>query len=136
MKLKYILTTLILFLPAAANAQLSPENFFLLGDKDYLSKSSSLQKYISKNPASNSITDIITLGDTVWLGTSRGVSVSFDRGENWTNFFDTPPFGQDGITAINYDKYRNAIWAATVTSVDVPGGGGTVPKGTGLKYTI
>jgi len=135
MKLKYILTTLILFYSAAANAQLTPENFLLPDDKDYLSKSSSLHKYISKNPASNSITDIITSGDTVWLGTSRGVSVSFDRGENWINFFDTPPFGQDGITAINYDKYRNAIWAATVTTVEVPGGGGVVPKGTGLKFS-
>src|SRR5690606_38760545 len=105
MKLKYILTTLILFYSAAANAQLTPENFLLPDDKDYLSKSSSLHKYISKNPASNSITDIITSGDTVWLGTSRGVSVSFDRGENWINFFDTPPFGQDGITAIYYDIY-------------------------------
>ena len=28
--------------------------------------------------------DIITIGDTVWLGTSRGVSLSVDGGTNWT----------------------------------------------------
>ena len=78
--------------------------------------------------------DIITRGDTVWLGTSRGVSVSFDRGENWTNFYGTSPFGSDNISALAYNNYDGTVWAATATSVEGVGGG-DVPKGTGLKYT-
>ncbi len=126
MKIKYLLFFLILFISVKSYSQIRPESFNLPGDENYLSKIS------SSNPASNSITDIITIGDTVWLGTSRGVSVSFDRGENWTNFYGTSPFGEDGITSIGY--YNGMFWAATVTTVDAPGGG-TVPKGTGLKYT-
>ncbi|OGU77756.1 MAG: hypothetical protein A2V93_10800 [Ignavibacteria bacterium RBG_16_34_14] len=116
--------TLILF--TNSFSQLRPESYSLQGDENYLSK------ITISNPASNSITDIITIGDTVWLGTSRGVSVSFDRGETWRNFYRTTPFGEDGIAAIGY--YKGMFWASTVTTVDAPGGG-TVPKGTGLKYT-
>jgi len=109
-------------------AQSIPETFQLPSDKNYLSKST------SSNPVSNSILDIITLGDTVWLGTSRGVSVSYDRGGNWTNFYGTPAFGEDDISALAYNKYDGSIWAATAATASAPGGG-TVPKGTGLKYT-
>ena len=107
-------------------AQLSPFSYNLSEDGKYLSK------YNSSNPVSNSITDIIAIGDTVWLGTSRGVSVSFDRGETWTNFYNTSPFGTDNISAIGY--YRGMFWAATATSVEATGGQ-EVPAGTGLKYT-
>ena len=109
-------------------AQLSPESFSLPGDSNYLSK------ITSSNPISNSILDIITLGDTVWLGTSRGVSVSYDGGSNWTNFYGIPAFGEDDISALAYNKYDGSIWAATATTASAPGGG-TVPKGTGLKFT-
>ncbi len=127
MKLKKIVILLLLFVSVKSFSQFKPESYSMIGEGNYLSKVS------VKNPASNSITDIVTIGDTVWIGTSRGVSVSFDNGENWTNFFGTAPFGEDGITSIGYDN--GTVWAATVTSVDVPGGSGTVPKGTGLKYT-
>ena len=125
MKLIFSLFIVVIFY-SQYFAQTKPESYFLTGEENYLSKTS------VQNPASNGITDIITIGDTVWLGTSRGVSVSFDRGENWTNFYGTSPFGEDGITSIGY--YQGTFWAATVTTVDAPGGG-TVSKGTGLKYT-
>ena len=122
-----IISSLFLFLfIVEASAQLKPESFNLIGDENYLSKIN------SPNPVSNSILDIITIGDTVWLGTSRGVSVSFDRGENWTNFYGTSPFGEDNVSALAY--YNGVLWAATATSVEGVGGG-SVPKGTGLKYT-
>jgi len=117
----------ILFL-SSVNAQVQPESFNLTSDENYLSKTT------SSNPISNSILDIVTLGDTVWLGTSRGVSVSYDRGENWTNFYGTSPFGDDNVSALAYNKHDGSIWAATATSVPGPGGG-NVPKGTGLKFT-
>ncbi len=124
--MKLYLTLFTILITAVNLAQLKPESFNLYGDKNYTSKIS------ASNPVSNSILDIITIGDTVWLGTSRGVSVSFDKGEVWTNFFGTASFGSDNISAIGY--YNGTFWAATATTAEAPGGG-TVPKGTGLKYT-
>ena len=126
--MKYLLLLISLLLTNYSFAQLKPESFNLTGDENYLAKTT------SSNPVSNSILDIITRVDTVWLGTSRGVSVSFDRGQNWTNFYGTSPFGADNISALAYNKYDGSIWAATATSVEGVGGG-NVPKGTGLKYT-
>ncbi|MBE0571447.1 MAG: hypothetical protein IH618_07875 [Ignavibacteriaceae bacterium] len=108
--------------------QSQPESFELPGDKNFISKTT------ASNPTSNSILDIVTIEDQVWLGTSRGVSVSFNRGFSWTNFYGSSPFGDDNISALAYNKYDGSIWAATATSVPGPGGG-NVPKGTGLKFT-
>jgi hypothetical protein len=88
----------------------------------------------SLNPVSNSILDIIAMGDTVWLGTSRGVSVSFDGGNNWTNFYDTEPFGTDNVSTIGYDNYTGTFWSATAETVEGVDGE-SVPAGTGLKFT-
>ena len=126
--MKFYLVLVSLLFSITTIAQNNPEYYSLPGDINYLSK------ITSSNPVSNSILDIITLGDTVWLGTSRGVSVSFDGGNNWTNYYGTPAFGEDNIAALAYNKYNGSIWAATATSADAPGGG-TVPKGTGLRYT-
>jgi len=107
-------------------AQFSPETYNLPDDNNYLNKVS------SSNPVSNSILDIITIGDTVWLGTSRGVSVSFDRGESWNNFYNSAAFGTDNVSAIGYDN--GTLWAATAKTVEGVAGE-DVAAGTGLKYT-
>ncbi len=124
--IRYFITIFLIFISLNALSQQRPESFKLPNDENYFSKTT------SSNPVSNSILDIIAVGDTVWLGTSRGVSVSFDRGVNWTNFYGTSPFGTDNISALGYNN--GVVWAATATSVEGTGGG-TVPKGTGLKYT-
>ncbi|HLG32645.1 MAG TPA: sialidase family protein, partial [Ignavibacteriaceae bacterium] len=123
-----LIPTLSLLLIFSINSfsQFTPGFYSLSGDENYFSKIS------DSNPTSNSIGDIIAFGDTVWLGTSRGVSVSFDRGENWTNFYGTSPFGNDNVSAIGYNN--GTLWVATATTAEAPGGG-TVPKGTGLKFT-
>jgi hypothetical protein len=124
--MKFKLATIIfLFTISNILSQVTPKDYFLSEDGKTLSKID------AKNPLSNSILDVIAIGDTVWLGTSRGVSVSFDRGENWTNFFGITEFGTDNISAIGYDK--GTFWAATARSVE--GIAGEVPAGTGLKYT-
>lgn len=119
---------LVILLALKVSAQLKPESFELPLDEKFV------PKITASNPTSNSILDIVTLEDQVWLGTSRGVSVSYDRGLNWTNFYGTSPFGQDNVSALAYNKYDGTIWVATATTASAPGGG-TVPKGTGLKYT-
>jgi len=80
MKLK-LLITLLFFTAGNLLAQITPDSYQLSQERK------SISKINSSNPISNSILDIIAIGDTVWLGTSRGVSVSFDKGENWINFF-------------------------------------------------
>ena len=81
---------------------------------------SDLSKEQFQNPLSNSITDIITIGDTIWLGTSRGVSLSTDNGLNWTNFYGQSDFGTDNVSAIAYNN--GVFWCATARSNVVTGG--------------
>lgn len=126
--IKIFINLFLLLFIIEVSAQTKPESFELSGDSNFLSK------ITASNPTSNSILDIITINDDVWLGTSRGVSVSHDRGLNWTNFYGTSPFGEDNVSALAYNRYDGSIWAATATSVPGPGGG-NVPKGTGLKYS-
>lgn len=108
------------------SAQFQPEHF-------EIGKSGYLRKSFDSNPASNSISDILTLGDTVWLGTSRGVSLSTNRGLTWTNFYQTPAFGTEAISAIGFDKYSKTFWAATAHAIEKDGQ--SLPEGSGLRFT-
>jgi hypothetical protein len=124
-KYLFLIITLV-FVSGRISAQLSPDNYLLQEDGKVLSKTN------SQNPLSNTVTDIITNGDTIWLGTSRGVSLSIDAGENWTNFYGQADFGTDNVASIGY--YNGVFWCATAKSTEVTGGS-TLPEGTGLKYT-
>ena len=99
----------------------------------HINEKYSLRKIADDNPASNSITDILTSNDTVWLGTSRGVSLSTDRGGSWTNFYGTPAFGTENISAIGFDKSSGTFWAAAAHSIDKDGE--SLPEGSGLRFT-
>jgi len=121
-----LLFVFFIFLAGNLFGQVSPEHYYLTADEKVVFKGS------SSNPLSNSILDIIAIGDTVWLGTSRGVSVSFDRGDSWDNFFGSSVFGTHNISAIGYDN--GTLWAATATTVEGVGGE-SVSAGTGLKFT-
>ena len=126
--IKILIASFLILCIVEITSQTQPESFFLQSDKNFV------PKITSSNPISNTILDIETVSDTVWLGTSRGVSVSYDRGRDWTNFFGSAPFGEDNVSALAYNKYDGSIWVATATTAPAPGGG-TVPKGTGLKFT-
>jgi ligand-binding sensor domain-containing protein len=125
MKLLFLLQ--IFFILPSLFAQTFPISYKLEYETNLLSK------VLASTPTSNSIIDIITVGDTVWLGTSRGVSLSVDKGETWTNFYGRPDFGTDNVSAIGYNN--GVFWCATAKSVEVPGGQ-KLPSGTGLKYTF
>lgn len=92
-----------------------------------------ISKTSAANPASNSISDILVFGDTVWLGTSRGVSLSTNNGESWTNFYGSPEFGTESVSAIGFDQFTKTFWAATAHSFEKDGQ--SLPEGSGLKYT-
>ncbi len=124
--MKFLSVIFSIFFLTNVYPQVTPESFYLDEENKVLSKIN------ASNPKSNSILDIITIGDTVWLGTSRGVSVSFDRGENWNNFYNTTAFGTDNVSAIGY--YEGTLWAATAKTVEGVAGE-DVAAGTGLKYT-
>ncbi|KAB2908373.1 MAG: hypothetical protein LC102_03410 [Ignavibacteriales bacterium] len=87
----------------------------------------------SENPASNSISAMLVQGDTVWLGTSRGLSRSTDKGTTWRNYYNDPDFGTENISAIAYDPYTGVIWVATAHSVVRTGQ--TLPEGSGLRFS-
>ena len=105
-------------------AQHIPFSFILNGEKK-------LNKTLSENPSGNSVSDIITIGDTIWIGSSKGVSLSIDNGLNWQNFYGNTAFGTESISAIGYDK--GIFWAATAHSQTIFGTDYQV--GSGLRYT-
>ncbi len=106
-------------------AQLSPENYQLENNR--------LLKSADSTPRSNSILDIvIDENNTIWLGTSRGLSRSTDNGESWKNYYNTNPFGSDGIIAVA--AKNGVVWASTGKTVERDGQ--SLSQGTGLKYSL
>ncbi|MCU7496628.1 MAG: hypothetical protein HF314_01905 [Ignavibacteria bacterium] len=125
-----IVLTLVLFLNAKGFAQLSPESYEI-SSRAKLQKTESVKKTTSITPLSNSINDILTVGDTLWLGTSRGLSRSTDKGATWTNYYGTEAFGSESISAIAY--LNGVVWVSTAHSVEKDGQ--SLSEGGGLRYS-
>ncbi|MBX2975885.1 MAG: hypothetical protein KF721_07100 [Ignavibacteriaceae bacterium] len=87
----------------------------------------------SESQASNSINDIVISGNTVWLGTSRGVSRTTNNGLTWENYYGTPQFGTEAISSLHYDNYNNIIWSTTAHSVKRDGQ--NLPEGSGIRFS-
>ena len=85
----------------------------------------------SSTQLSNSITDIVIVNDTVWLGTGKGLSRSTNGGRSWENYYETPEFGKDDISAIAVRGKE--VWVALAHSVDRDGN--SLPEGGGLRYS-
>ena len=91
---------------------------------------SGLKKQIntsSESLLSNSITDILIVGDTIWRCTTKGLSKSTDNGVSWENFNETADFSDEGIVSIGY--WKNSIWVTLghteqILGNDVQTGGG------------
>ena len=123
MKKTFLILTAFLLTGIFLQAQVP--NSFLLG-------SEALRKTSDATPKSNSILDIAINGDTIWLGTSRGLSRSTDGGNSWKNFYDTGDFKKDeSVTALAVGN--GMVWAATGKSREI--NGQDMPVGTGLKFS-
>lgn len=121
---KIILFTLVIV--SNIYSQNFPDSYLLYQEKI-------LRKINSTSPVQlgNSITDIVIAGDTVILGTGKGLSISYDKGESWINYYNHPDFGTESISAV---AYKNGfIWVATAHSVERDGQ--ILPEGSGLKYS-
>jgi hypothetical protein len=66
----------------------------------------------SSLPLTNSVNDILVQQDTdtIWFGTEKGLSFTFDGGMTWTNFSGYSAFNNNGISAIAIKN--NTIWVA------------------------
>ncbi len=118
---------LIIIIASAVNAQERPSHFYF----PYELKA--LRKYNDDTPASNSINDILVVGDTVWIATSRGLSKSTNDGVNWTNYYNDEAFGTESVSSLAYDQVTHSIWASLAHSVDK--GGQSLPEGSGLRFS-
>ena len=113
--------------------------FFSISDSQNLPKYYKLDRTVpltksnSSNPSGNEVQDIVTVGDTIWIVTAKGLNMSTDNGNSWKSFYDTETFGTEGVYTIGYDKYDKTFWASTGHNIDFQGE--PLPKGTGLHYT-
>lgn len=81
---------------------------------------------------SNSVTDIVSSGDSIWLGTGKGLSLSTDRGATWKNYYGTSEFGTEDISALAV--HGKEVWVATAHST-MTADQGEQPEGSGLRYS-
>jgi len=63
----------------------------------------------STRPPSNSIDALAVSGDTLWLGTSKGLGLTIN-GSNWQSFANSTPFDDKGISAVAASS--GLVWAA------------------------
>jgi hypothetical protein len=122
MKLKFLFAVLLMFIISVNFAQIRLNSFHL--GKNMIAEVG------SETPVSNSINDIVCIGDTVWISTSKGVSKTTDGGASWVNFYGSESFGSESSLGI---AYKNGIFvASTAHSVDK---GTSGAEGSGIRLT-
>lgn len=124
---RIISLAIIIFASSFVSAQVKPTSF-IIGNE--LEKQNSTY---DETPSSNSITDIVTIGDTIWLGSSRGLSRSTDKGATWKNYYRSEIFGEESVSALAYHSATNSIWCATAHSVERSGQ--NLPEGSGIHFS-
>ncbi|MFA7289609.1 MAG: hypothetical protein WC055_12100 [Melioribacteraceae bacterium] len=112
----------IILIASVSSAQKLPTDFDL---------SNRLSKVEDATPLSNVIERISIIGDTILVGTSKGLSVSFDKGDSWKNFYNDEVFRNESVSAVGYDS--GTIWAATWHFENIAGS--DIATGSGLRYS-
>jgi hypothetical protein len=85
----------------------------------------------SKYPASNFITDIFPVGDTVWFATGSGIMRTRDHFVTFDSYYGLDPFGKEDIAGFAVNN--NLVIVATATSQEISGE--SIPVGTGIKVS-
>ncbi len=120
MKIKFILAFVLLSF-ISVHSQINVNSFEL--GKYY--------KALDETPAGNTILDIVVINDSIWIATTKGLTRSIDAGLTFKNYYNTPEFGTESISAIGYNK--GVIWVATAHNTTK--NGQSLPEGSGLKYS-
>jgi ligand-binding sensor domain-containing protein len=92
---------------------------------------SSVAAQLSPLPQSNSIAKIVPRGDTIWVGSGRGLSYTTDAGRSWKLFTSAETFDGKSVSAVAIRG--NTIWVASEYSVQHDNQ--SVPTGGGLRYS-
>ncbi len=82
-------------------------------------------------PRGNTVEKVLLVNDTIWAATSKGLSKSTDKGNSWTNYYGTTPFGTESVSAV---AYGNGIIAASTWHFESTSQG-RLPVGTGIKIS-
>ena len=86
---------------------------------------------LSSLPQSNSISKILPRGDTIWVGSGRGLGYTTDAGRSWKLFTAAETFDGKSVSAIAIRG--NTIWVASEYSVVHDNQ--SYPTGGGLHYS-
>jgi len=92
----------------------------------------SAQGSTSPLPPSNSVSHIATRGQSVWVGTGKGLARSLSGGTSWESFRSIPQFASRGIFSVAV--HGDTVWTSTGFTKDVDGQ--SVQTGTGYTYSI
>ena len=79
----------------------------------------------------NSIEDVLVVGDTIWVATSKGLCKSGDNGMTWTNYYGSLEFEEESISSVSY--YRGIVWVTTWHAEERFGS--VKGFGSGIKYS-
>ncbi len=87
---------------------------------------------ISPTIPGNAVSHLVTQGNTVWIGTGKGLARSTDGGATWETFGNLPQFANPGIFSIAVQN--DTVWTSTGYDKDVDGS--SVQTGTGYTYSL
>lgn len=82
---------------------------------------------------SNSISQVVTRQNQLWIGTGKGVARSIDGGRTFVSYRNVPQFARPGVFAL--DVKGDTIWCAT-GYVEETQSAGNVQTGTGYSYSF
>lgn len=82
-------------------------------------------------PLSNSVDVLFRSRDTLWVGTAKGLSHTFDGGLSWTHFAGTLSFDERGISAVGGNDA--ILWTASAYAQKRDNE--DIPVGAGLRYS-
>lgn len=82
---------------------------------------------------SNSVSQIMTRGTLLWIGTGKGIARSSDGGRTFLSYRTVPQFARPGIFAM--DVKGDTVWCAT-GYVEQSEAAGSVQTGSGYTYSF